>query len=118
MSVVSECPSEGIWPWSENGVLVEQKCEEDTVGPLLRRCETSGVWGEVDSHFCLPRYPPEGKVFVDFTYMIPYAKVYIVSRKPEGVVEALRSVYPMLANESIGVYRIVENPVDVRFWFV
>ena len=107
------CPENGVWPRSEKGKTVELECQGELIGPLLRRCGLNGVWEEVNYDYCLPRYPPHGKSHVDIIYLISHAHDYIIAKKPEGWVTAMKSVYPILQNYSIGLYRIAKVSTNV-----
>lgn len=113
-TIMSDCPNDGIWPKSRSGSIVELKCSNPLIGPLIRYCHINDRWGLVENNYCLPRSPPYGKAFIDFTYLISYANKFAIIKKPEGLIRAMKAVYPILENYSIGIYRVAKEEQMVK----
>ena len=101
---------------SEKGQTVALECEKEFIGPLLRRCGFSGQWEDINKDYCLPKYPPQGKSHIDFIYLISHAHDYVIIKKPEGLITAMKSVYPILQKYNVGIYHV--SKVNATVWFI
>ena len=77
------------------------------MGQMTRRCRITGTntsaWDDPDYQYCLPKYPPSGMGYVDYSYSIPHSKTVVISNNPQGIVKAVSSVYN-LPSDAVSVY--------------
>ena len=113
---VSDCPKDGIWEETANGKERMLPCGGETMGQMTRRCRITGtntsLWDDPDMQYCLPKYPPSGIGYVDYSYVIPHSKTVVISKNPQGIVKAVCCIYN-LPSDAVSVYRIARHSVQV-----
>ena len=103
----ADCQSENGWTVTPSGSEATKPCEGDTVGYQVRKC-TNDIWENVDTQYCLPKYPVEGKGFVDFYLFISNSQTKKIQEdKAQKVVNGLVNYYTNLAEDDISTHRIV-----------
>lgn len=106
------CNKDGVWNQTENGKIQVLPCEGEYVGDSIRMCSSTGVWGEVDTQYCLPMYPAKGFGYIDFTYVITGSKWRIIANYPNGIADAIGYSYK-IDTDSINVFRVAEHATEV-----
>ena len=105
--VYADCQSDGGWPVTAAGGEAVRACEGDTVGYQVRKCNSASSWGEVETQYCLPKYPQQGKGFVDVLLYISNSVPSVIAKdQGKGIAQGFLSYYNLLSEEDIGIYRI------------
>ena len=107
--VAADCPSDGVWPTTATGSTAVANCQGDTVGEMVRQCQSTGSWGEVDTTYCLPKYPQEGYANVDFVLYIMRGNYDSIVKNPDGIKSAMVYAINIVDVSNIAVHRIAAN---------
>ena len=70
-------------------------------------CNAASSWEEVDTQYCLPMYPAEGKAFVDIDLYLTNGNTVQIKREGgEYIIKGLLNYYTMLDLNAITVHRV------------
>lgn len=90
---MANCPTDGDWSSIAPGQTRVINCEGETWGQRTRDCSAQNVWGAPNEDYCLPMYPPQGKAFVDFYYVISNSNYDRIKNNPAGIKNAINDAY-------------------------
>ena len=79
---------------------------------MTRECMASGSWGEINTSYCLNKYPENGYANVDFVLFIMRGRYDTISKKPEGITAAILSAITTVDESAISIHRIAEDTVN------
>ena len=79
---------------------------------MTRECMASGAWGEINTNYCLNKYPENGYANVDFVLFIMRGRYDTISKKPEGITAAILSAITTVDESAISIHRIAEDTVN------
>ena len=79
------------------------------MGEMTRECMASGAWGEINTNYCLNKYPENGYANVDFVLFIMRGRYDTISKKPEGITAAILSAITTVDESAISIHRIANN---------
>ena len=82
------------------------------MGEMTRECMASGAWGEINTNYCLNKYPENGYANVDFVLFIMRGRYDTISKKPEGITAAILSAITTVDESAISIHRIAEDTVN------
>ena len=108
----ADCSSDGTWPVTAPGSTAVVNCQGETVGEMTRECMASGSWGEINTSYCLNKYPENGYANVDFVLFIMRGRYDTISKKPEGITAAILSAITTVDESAISIHRIAEDTVN------
>ena len=113
MTVFANCATDGVWSSIAAGQTRSATCEGDTWGEMYRTCNRDSVtgtesWGDIDTQYCLPLYPPEDSGYVDFYYYISNSDYTRIRNNPSGIPAAINSVY-RVSEDEVSVHYVGAN---------
>lgn len=103
------------WPVTAAGTEAELECTGETVGYQVRKCLAGNIWDEVDTSYCLPMYPAEGKGYVDVDLYLSQGNTETIKRDEGAAIKSgLLAYYTMLEMDAVTIHRV--HSVDTVYF--
>lgn len=77
------------------------------MGFQVRMCNQASSWETVDTQYCLPLYPSEGKAFVDVDLYLTNGNTQQIKREGgEYIIKGFLNYYTTINLDAISVHRV------------